>query len=104
MAQFKFMNELNSMMNMDGEISKGAVPRYQRKLLESSAASMSLNASINSSKHKLSVSYNGYASAISSATNNKTPNKNTMDASKKKTPNGKSPGNQFIRYFNITGS
>lgn len=79
---------------MDGEITRGPVPRWQKKLDMSS--SMLNNSSMNTSKAKLSVSYNnGYnANANANANSNsgnKTPNKG-ITAEGKKTPSGKSPG------------
>lgn len=100
MAQFNYINEINSLFNMDGEINKKGIqpPRYLRKKIENQSMQNSmLNSTINTSTklNKLSVSYNnGYAANMS--TTNKTPNKNVTDANKsKKTPNGnssKSPG------------
>jgi hypothetical protein len=87
MAQFNYQQEINNLFNMEGEISKH-IPRYMRKMENSS-----FNSSINTSKAKLSVSYNNSLAALTSGTTSKTPNKNSTDANKgKKTPNGKSPG------------
>lgn len=49
MAQFKYLNEMNSLINMDGPLTKGPLARWQKKALESS--SNSSNDTINSSKH-----------------------------------------------------
>lgn len=85
MSQFKFQNDMNNILNLDGELKTQSKPRWQRKMENS------VNASINASK--LSVSYNNsYSSAVAG---NKTPNKTVADAagSKKKTPSDKrSPG------------
>lgn len=86
MSQFKFHNDMNNLLNLDGELKMQSKPRWQRKM------ESSMNGSINASK--LSISYNNsYVSAIGG---NKTPNKSVAEAgcSKKKTPNDKkSPGN-----------
>lgn len=70
---------------MDGEITRGPAPRWQKKL--ETSTNMSMNASMNTStKQKLSVSYNNSYSVIAAAINNtKASNRG------KKTP-GKSPG------------
>lgn len=83
MSQFAYLNEINSAFIMDGDISKGPMPRWQKKLNGSSA---NLNASANTSK--ISVSYNSVLSTSTTAsTTNKTPQKNTSVNFK-----GKSPG------------
>lgn len=92
MSQFNYLNEINSVLTMDGELNKVPAPRWQKKLDLSTA----LNGSINTSK--LSVSYNNGYSALAAASlslSNKTPQKNaTVNGLKsKKTPNG----NQY--YF-----
>lgn len=91
MAQFNYLNEINSIITMDGEITRGPVPRWQKKLDMSS--SMLNNSSMNTSKAKLSVSYNnGFNNAnVINNSGNKTPNK-LITAEGKKTPSGKSPG------------
>lgn len=102
MAQFNYLNEINSIITMDGEITRGPVPRWQKKLDMSSSL---LNSSMNTSKAKLSVSYNNGYNNNNNANNagNKTPNKGiTSDG--KKTPSGKSPGNclnLIILFYNI---
>ncbi|XP_058125501.1 cell division cycle protein 20 homolog [Anopheles ziemanni] len=61
MAQFNYLNEMNSFIAMDGEITKGPVPRWQKKL-ELSAASTSFNNSAlanTSARQKLSISFTG---------------------------------------------
>uniref|UniRef100_A0A182IW47 CDC20/Fizzy WD40 domain-containing protein n=1 Tax=Anopheles atroparvus TaxID=41427 RepID=A0A182IW47_ANOAO len=61
MAQFKYLNDVNSFVAMDGEITKGPAPRWQKKL-DLSAASASFNNSAlanNSTRQKLSISFTG---------------------------------------------
>lgn len=83
MSQFAYLNEINSAFIMDGDISKGPMPRWQKKLNGSSA---NLNASANTSK--ISISYNSVLSTSTTApTTNKTPQKNSSVNFK-----GKSPG------------
>lgn len=66
---------------MDGEITKGPVPRWQKKLAASSA---SLNGSINATTRSvLSCSYNTSFSGVNPPT--KTPGKNG-DGKNRKTP------------------
>lgn len=87
MSQFNYVNEINNVLGMDGDLTKGPAPRWQRKL---DSSTQSINNSINTSK--LSISYNGYAAAASSS-QSKTPNKSGSAPSQgKKTPNSKSPG------------
>lgn len=95
MSQFNYLNEINSVLVMDGDITKGPAPRWQKKLNCSGAT---LNGSINTSK--ISVSFN---SAMSTAltTSNKTPQKSGTSIFKgKKTP-GKSPGSYFLFLHTI---
>lgn len=73
MAQFKFWNEVNGLLNMDGPITKGPAPRYQRK-------KDSANTSSSSSKPR------SLSSSSSSFNSSRTPSK-----SYSKTPS-KSPG------------
>ncbi|KAI4460335.1 cell division cycle 20 cdc20 fizzy -related [Holotrichia oblita] len=89
MAQFRYVNELNSLMNIDGPITKGPVPRWQRKGIENNSSTT--NVSLNSSKQKSNSSIN----------NSKTPTKNNSCADivirTRKTPaktpsKSKSPG------------
>ena len=86
MSQFNFINDMNSLLNLDGDLKMQSKPRWQRKN----------DASINSSK--LSISYNNSivagAAANTTASGSKTPNKSLLEP-KKKTPNDKkSPGEQ----------
>lgn len=84
MSQFAYFNEINSAFIMDGDINKGPMPRWQKKLNGSSA---NLNASANTSK--ISVSYNSALSTSTTAatSSNKTPQKTSSVNFK-----GKSPG------------
>lgn len=85
MAQFNYLNEMNSALTMDSDLTRCPAPRWQRKL---DASTVSLNGSINTSK--LSISYNNNGlSALAASMSGKTPQKN--GAKGKKTPNGKSP-------------
>lgn len=81
MSQFAYLNEINSAFIMDGDISKGPMPRWQKKLNGSSA---NLNASANTSR--ISISYNSVLSTSTTASN-KTPQKSSSVNFK-----GKSPG------------
>lgn len=96
MAQFNYMNEINNLLSMDGELTRGPIPRWQRKLDLSTSVN---NSSINTSKPKLSVSYN-HTGAAATSISNKTPNKKTSMESKK-TPSGKSPGILIKQIQNI---
>lgn len=120
MAQFAFLNSLNSAVKMDEPITRGPVPRYEkRKILEnkyytalfrnhfltsyyehfyvfhSTCDYSNLNSStLNSSKSKASMSFS------SSMSSGKTPKKHGDMNSNKKTPSKtpkKSPGNYLIR-------
>lgn len=94
MSQFNYINDINSVLTMDGDITKGPAPRWQKKL---NASSATLNGSINTSK--ISISFNS-AMTTALAASNKTPQKNGTSIFKgKKTP-GKSPGaNQLIEFL-----
>lgn len=103
MDRFTFLNEMNSFLNLDSEITKGRVPRWQQqKNAESSNQSLNQTGLNLSRTAKLSVSYNGYASAINNnANSNKTPNKNKSPSRKSPTPNKNGPktpsgGDRFI--------
>lgn len=89
MSQFAYMNDIKSaLIIMEGDISKGPIPRWQKKLNGSSA---NLNASANTSK--ISISYNSILSTSTTASN-KTPQKSGTVNFK-----GKSPGNQLTLSF-----
>uniref|UniRef100_A0A1B6GJ63 Cell division cycle protein 20 homolog n=1 Tax=Cuerna arida TaxID=1464854 RepID=A0A1B6GJ63_9HEMI len=78
MAQFSFFNDLNSAVRMDDPITKGPVPRWQQKGLETSSSGM--NISLNASKSMFATSVNTSSS--------KTPKKhgNSELTHQKKTP------------------
>lgn len=93
MSQFNFHNDMNKLLNLDGELKMQSKPRWMERKMENS-----MNAS------KLSVSYNSsYISALTAnntLTGNKTPNKAVAEAgsSKRKTPNDKkSPGKKISK-------
>ncbi|XP_037958360.1 cell division cycle protein 20 homolog [Teleopsis dalmanni] len=91
MSQFNFVNEINSALSMNGEISRGPAPRWKKK---HDVSSFSLNASANNSRSVLSVLYNTSISNLNP--NLKTPVKNPDTRPKKtpsKTPSG---GDRFI--------
>lgn len=78
MSQFSFLNEIYNATSMEGELTKGPMPRWQKKLEDNS-------------RSILSVSYSGDNKAPS-----KTPGKNSEKKTGKtpaKTPNG---GDRFI--------
>lgn len=91
MAQFNFVNELNNVLNLDGDI-RGPVPRWQKKELKKMESSM--NSSVNASRSVLSLSYNASFSGAASLKNAsftgvntlKTPGKSMGDAKSRKTP------------------
>lgn len=98
MSQFNYFNDMNSLVNLDGELRMQSKPRWQRKVENS------MNGSVNASK--LSVSYNNsYISAIggnTTAAGSKTPNKSVAEAggAKKRTPSDKkSPGKQNVAWI-----
>lgn len=98
MSQFNYFSDMNSLVNLDGELRMQSKPRWQRKVENS------MNGSVNASK--LSVSYNNsYIAAIggnTTATGNKTPNKSVAETggAKRKTPNEKkSPGKDRMKLL-----
>ncbi|XP_062699809.1 cell division cycle protein 20 homolog [Aedes albopictus] len=105
MSQFNYLNELNNIITMDGELTKGPAPRWQKKL-DISTASTSFNASsMNTSRQKLSVSFgNGQQPVPPGTLSGKTPNKkpggssSTKKDGKSQTPSQKQPsgGDRFI--------
>lgn len=93
MSQFAYMNEIKSALIMEGDISKGPMPRWQKKLNGSSA---NLNASANTSK--ISISYNSILSTSTTApVVNKTPQKSSSVNFK-----GKSPGTVHLKKKKIS--
>ncbi|XP_058820845.1 cell division cycle protein 20 homolog [Topomyia yanbarensis] len=111
MSQFNYMNDLKDIITMDGELTKGPAPRWQKKL-DMSAASTSFNVSaINSSRPKLSMSFSSIQPAVPAGTlSGKTPkkassgSKATPSKGKGQTPNQKQPsgGDRFIPNRNTT--
>lgn len=104
MAQFNYINELNNIITMDGELTKGPAPRWQKKL-DLSAASTSFNASsMNTSRQKLSASFTNSQQAVPPGMlSGKTPNKKpggsgskTPGKGKAQTPSQKQGGDRFI--------
>lgn len=99
MAQFNYLNELNNILTMDGELTKGPAPRWQKKL-DLSTASTSFNAS----SKKLSVSFSGQQTIPPGTLTGKTPLKKAGGGSsnkkegKSQTPGQKPPcgGDRFI--------
>lgn len=80
MSQFNYLNEVNSIFKMDGDLTVGCpAPRWQKKMELSSNTSM-LSSSMNINTSKLSMSYNN-SSYTMAALSGKTPQKT-----------GKSPG------------
>lgn len=100
MAQFNYLNEINSLATMDGPLSRGPLQRWAKKsnienMNPSLSASLKNHSNINlsacnQSMQKLSVSANQSCNnSVLSA--NKTPTRNDKKA--KKTPSkNKSPG------------
>ncbi|CAG9822770.1 unnamed protein product [Phaedon cochleariae] len=100
MSQFKFWNDVNSLLTMDGPVA-GPAPRWQKKKESSS----SNNSSINSSKLRSlsSSALNLTKTPVKSGDNdfqkNKTPSKTPKRSSKTPTPNKSSRtpgGDRFI--------
>lgn len=104
MAQFNYMNELNNIIQLDGELTKGPAPRWQKKL--DMSASTSFNAStINSSRQKLSISFSSQQAVPAGTLSGKTPKKSGNSGTKTspgkakgQTPSQKQPagGDRFI--------
>lgn len=61
MSQFNYLNEINSFITMDGEIKRGPVPRWQKKL-EASTSNLNLNGSVNASRTSVLSSFNATSS------------------------------------------
>ncbi|XP_053690665.1 cell division cycle protein 20 homolog [Sabethes cyaneus] len=110
MSQFNYMNELKDIITMDGELTKGPAPRWQKKL-DMSAASTSFNtSSINTSRPMLSMSFSGAqppgtsSGTLSGKTPKKTSSKATPGKGKGQTPSQKQPsgGDRFIPNRNTT--
>lgn len=91
MNQFKYVDEMNSLMSMEGPIMKGPPPRWQKKGLENSSSNM--NISLNSSTRQ--KSFNTTASTSLSKTPTKRLGTDVIRTKKtpSKTPSkSKSPG------------
>ncbi|XP_018321296.1 cell division cycle protein 20 homolog [Agrilus planipennis] len=93
MSQFKYLNEMNALLNIDGPLTNVPMPRWQKKKAQENNLSVISNGPLNSSKSVLSSSTNTTIS-----TNKTTPNKLTGSdiVRTKKTPSktpakGKSP-------------
>ncbi|XP_055921612.1 cell division cycle protein 20 homolog [Eupeodes corollae] len=82
MAQFNYLNEINSVLSMDGELTRGPAPRWQKKM---ECSSSNLSTSMNTSRSVLTKSYNA---SFSMAPTMKTPGKSSAaaDGKGKKTP------------------
>lgn len=111
MSQFTFANELKNCVRMDEPITKGPIPRWQRKCIEASNLS---NTNLNVSKKKASTSFNASLSKTPSKWNvsgesiatkktpAKTPKKSPSTNSTSRTPSStkgsKTPngGDRFI--------
>ncbi|XP_030754686.1 cell division cycle protein 20 homolog [Sitophilus oryzae] len=102
MSQFKFWNDVNSILSLDGPITKGPQSRCERK---KTSNLLSGNSSLNSSKQRsLSTSCLNNTSKTPSKDsdgylNSKTPSKTPLRKSKTPTPNknAKTPGgDRFI--------
>lgn len=108
MAQFRYVNELTSVLNLDGPLTKGPMSRWQRKGLEnSSSGNSSLNQSQKSILQNISTSKSpssnksGTDVLRAKKTPSKTPSKSKSPGrSKTPTPNkgSKTPniGDRFI--------
>lgn len=104
MSQFKFWNDVNSLLSLDGPITKGPQPRYERK--KHSNALSSNSSSLNSSKQRsLSSSCTNLSTKSPSrgmendCSRSKTPPRTPLRKSKTPTPNkgAKTPGgDRFI--------
>ncbi|KAJ9576587.1 hypothetical protein L9F63_025518, partial [Diploptera punctata] len=101
MSQFAFTNELNNCLKMDGPLTKGPLPRWQRKCLESSTSS---NTSLNISKSKLSTSVNASFSKSPNKLNNSSAEGLVTKKSPSRTPGAKTPhgGDRFIPVRSTT--
>ncbi|KAF7281985.1 cell division cycle 20 protein fzy [Rhynchophorus ferrugineus] len=102
MSQFKFWNDVNSLLSLDGPITKGPQPRWERKKTNNP---LSGNSSLNSSKQRsLSSSCINTSKTPSKESDNcglrsKTPSKTPLVKAKTPTPNknARTPGgDRFI--------
>lgn len=107
MAQFNYLNELNSLATMDGPITRGPLQRWVKKSSTENSLSTSKNMStanlsgINQSMQKLSVSNQSCNNSFLSV--NKTPTRTDLRKNKKTPSKNKSPGRVLFNviYFNI---
>lgn len=107
MAQFNYLNELNSLATIDGPITRGPLQRWVKKSnsenvnpsLSTSLKNMSnLNiSSCNQSMQKLSISSN-QSYTTNALSSNKTPPRNENKKGKKTPSKNKSPGKLLIIY------
>lgn len=49
MSNFNYLNEINNILTMDGDLNRGPAPRWQKKAMDASSSSMH-NGSLNTSK------------------------------------------------------
>lgn len=107
MAQFNYLNELNSLATLDGPLTRGPLQRWVKKsnenvnpTLSNSLKNMSnINLSVcNQSLQKLSLSASQSCNN-SSVLSNKTPTRNENKKGKKTPSKNKSPGNYPIYFF-----
>ncbi|KAJ3664909.1 hypothetical protein Zmor_000443 [Zophobas morio] len=90
MSQFKFVTEMKNLVTMDGPLTKGPPPRWQRKGQENyqSTSNLSINTSKKStSMTKTPTKLNGSDSLRTKKTPSKTPSKNKSGSSTTPTPN-----------------
>lgn len=102
MAQFNYLNELNSLGKLDGPITRGPLQRWVKKTNnENYNPSMSASfknisniniSSCNQSMQKLSLSANQSCNNSVISSNNKTPTRNEHKKGKKTPSKTKSPG------------
>lgn len=98
MSHFSLERDFVNVMKMDAPITKGPLPRWQRKVLENSTSS------VNNSLHNISNSVNNSFISNTGTSNNKTPNKtpgktkSTTPGRNKtpKTPTGTGSADRFI--------
>ncbi|XP_066249029.1 cell division cycle protein 20 homolog [Euwallacea similis] len=104
MSQFKYWNEINSVVNYNGPITKGPQPRYERKksnaLASSNSQSISNSSSLNLSKQRsLSSSCLSISKTPMKASDNDSRGKTPLKKSKTPTPHkgARTPGgDRFI--------
>lgn len=93
MAQFQFWNEVNGLLNMDGPITKGPIPRHQRRKLRECQQQSTSSTSLSSKTPTKSVhDVDNLRSTKTPSSKSKTPGKTTK-LTKTPTP---SKGDRFI--------